>query len=321
MTLTYDQARELVRRSRYGTPRLGNNTHLHAVGADDYAVQYHSTYVVTIHRDGTYTLNTGGWDTVTTKDRIRGYSPARVSSEGGELHVWHASDPKTEPKIRPCRKCRGVGRVREPGRREYYEYAGWEYKRIFPPRIVLPRWAVCWNCGGTGQRDYGSKPMPVVFFDGIRVDSTGRVVDADQQARLREPIEVTLARNAVRMKAERAAWFKAHKLTPRNGEVRLFKAVRDDLRSANGGYYPIGGVTVAEDYSPDPHCGNGLHFSPTVAITRRYDQSATRFLACAVDVATLTAITDGYDAKAKARSCRVMYEVDEDGRRLPRRTS
>lgn len=319
MTLTHAQAKDLIRRGRNGSRRLGNNTYLYPVGADDYAVRFHATNVVTIHADGTYTLNTGGWDTVTTSQRINDYGPARVSSQNGERFIWHDGDPRTEPDIRACRKCHGAGRVREPGRRDYYEYSGgWNPRRIFPPKITLPRWAECRNCDGTGRKDYGSKPMSVIFYDGIKVDASGRVLDSHARARTNEPLEVTLARDAVRLKAVRAAWFKAHKLTPRNGEVRLFKAVRDDLRSANGGYYPVGGTTVAEDYDPAPHCGNGLHFSPTVETATRYDHAATRFLACAVDVATLTAIEDGYYAKAKARSCRVLYEVDQDGKRLRR---
>src|SRR5262249_27597834 len=61
---------------------LENNTRLIRCG-DDYAVVLHSTAVVTIHQDGTYTLRTGGWRTVTTKDRINKYSPARVYSTNG----------------------------------------------------------------------------------------------------------------------------------------------------------------------------------------------------------------------------------------------
>ena len=38
-----------------------------------YAVQFHATDVVTIHPDGTFEVNTGGWNTVTTWQRIHQY--------------------------------------------------------------------------------------------------------------------------------------------------------------------------------------------------------------------------------------------------------
>lgn len=39
------------------------------------AVTLHSTDVVTAHEDGTLTLNSGGWRTITTKDRINAWLP------------------------------------------------------------------------------------------------------------------------------------------------------------------------------------------------------------------------------------------------------
>lgn len=55
-------------------------------GMHDIAVSYHGTKVVTAHADGTFTLNSGGYRTPTTKDRINEYSPARVWQERG---VWY----------------------------------------------------------------------------------------------------------------------------------------------------------------------------------------------------------------------------------------
>ena len=63
---------------------IANNTRLMKRG-EDYAVRLHETDVVTIHGDDTYTLNTGGWRTVTTKERINRFSPACVYSD---RKVW-----------------------------------------------------------------------------------------------------------------------------------------------------------------------------------------------------------------------------------------
>src|SRR3989442_1552395 len=64
--MNYQQAAELLASARNkdnGKP-LENNTRLIAMG-NDFAVVLHSTAVVTIHADGTYTLRAGGWRTVT----------------------------------------------------------------------------------------------------------------------------------------------------------------------------------------------------------------------------------------------------------------
>jgi hypothetical protein len=332
MTITFSEAEALMRRSRSGRRRLGNNTYLYPRG-NGYAIRYHYTDVVTIHPDGTFTLSTGGWETTTTKQRINGYGPARVYSERGVWAVWSKNDPRTPPKLRTCRICSGAGRVVQPGYREYYEH-GWDdnggywHRPIFPPKITLSRWAECYHCNGTGQRDYGSKQMPVMFADGIRVDGDGEVINPAGLRRLNDPEEIRRQREAARQasrdaaEAERRAWL--HQATGRyrwirdnglaaaHGEVVMFKAVRDGLLSYHGTEYRIGATVTAEDYEPGAHCGGGLHFSPTVAGARSYDGGATRFLACAVDRRTLVVIGD----KAKARSCRVLHEVDELGEPL-----
>lgn len=340
MTITFSKAGELMRRSRSGRRRLGCNTYLYPRG-DSFAVRYHYTDVVTIHPDGTFTLSTGGWETSTTKQRINDYGPARVYSGGhGEWAVWTKTDPRTPPKMRKCRKCGGAGRVVQPGYRSYYE-SGWNehgqhwHRNIFPPVVTLSRWAECYNCDGTGQKDYGSKPMPVLFSDGIRVDGDGQVITEPgvHRDRLNDPVRVARLKAEARAAARRVAeaerlaaleaerhalyeqpggrywWIKDHELTAAHGEVIMFKAVNEDLYSRHGAWYQIGTTVTAPDYEPGAHCGGGLHFSPTVAGARSYDNSATRFLACAVDRRTMVVITD----KAKARSCRVLREVDENG--------
>ena len=86
--MNYTEAKTLLSRGRNGRRKVGNNTYLHAVD-DGIAVQLHATNVVIIHPDNTYTLNTGGWYTVTTKARINDFSPARVYSDKG---IWYVDD-------------------------------------------------------------------------------------------------------------------------------------------------------------------------------------------------------------------------------------
>lgn len=86
--LTFNECENLMARGRNGMKKLGNNTYLEEIVPGTFGVRLHGTYVVRIHRDGTYTLNSGGWRTVTTKQRINEYSPAKLFQE---KHVWYVS--------------------------------------------------------------------------------------------------------------------------------------------------------------------------------------------------------------------------------------
>ena len=83
--LTYENAMDLLYRGRNGKKKLTHNTYLHET-QDGVAVKLHNTDIVTIHRDDTYTLNSGGWQTVTTKARINEFSPARL---GQDMGIWY----------------------------------------------------------------------------------------------------------------------------------------------------------------------------------------------------------------------------------------
>ena len=66
--------------------KVANSTYLVRRG-DDIALRLHATDVVTLHPDGSITLDSGGWHTVTTKDRINQY--AWISQRNG---VWYLKD-------------------------------------------------------------------------------------------------------------------------------------------------------------------------------------------------------------------------------------
>jgi len=83
--MKFQEAIEQLRRGRGGKKKLANNTYLHET-QDGIAVRLHNTDIVTIHPDNTYTLNSGGWQTVTTKARINEFSPARLGQDKG---IWY----------------------------------------------------------------------------------------------------------------------------------------------------------------------------------------------------------------------------------------
>ena len=85
--MTHSEAYMMVRGKRGVMRRkVGNNTYAEILPDGSIGIMLHSTYVVKIHADGTYTLSNGGWQTPTTKDRINQYSPYKVYQRN---HTWY----------------------------------------------------------------------------------------------------------------------------------------------------------------------------------------------------------------------------------------
>ena len=80
----YATARAFLGGTKYERTVM-NNTVCHCVGvqyaygAEGYAIRYHATDVVTYWRDGTITINHGGWPTATTSLRFRSTFHARFT--------------------------------------------------------------------------------------------------------------------------------------------------------------------------------------------------------------------------------------------------
>jgi hypothetical protein len=86
--MNHAEAVKMVKGISYRTRRkVGNNTYAEILHDGSVGIMLHSTYVVKIHADNTYTLQTGGWQTSTTKDRINQYSPVRVYQRKYEWFV------------------------------------------------------------------------------------------------------------------------------------------------------------------------------------------------------------------------------------------
>ncbi len=86
---TIEEARTFLSEGRNKDSRpIACNTRIETRDGDAIAVLYHSTDVVTYYPDGTVVLNSGGWQTYTTKDRFNRFSPMQVWSEGSG--IWAA---------------------------------------------------------------------------------------------------------------------------------------------------------------------------------------------------------------------------------------
>lgn len=66
--------------------KIANNTFARDEANGDHIIRLHDTDIVIFHDDGTVTLNSGGWRTVTTKRRINQLLPAGwgVVQRGGK---------------------------------------------------------------------------------------------------------------------------------------------------------------------------------------------------------------------------------------------
>lgn len=94
--LAYATAFEMVhgrnrtRSGKYYKIKIAHNTYLErALGDPNVTVRLHDTAVVTIYPNGTYRLNSGGYRSATTKDRINKYAPVQVFQH---LGTWFTTD-------------------------------------------------------------------------------------------------------------------------------------------------------------------------------------------------------------------------------------
>ena len=118
-------------------------------------------------------------------------------------------------------------------------------------------------------------------------------------------------------RSDPATWCELNGIDVTDGRALVYKAVDADL-TAGHGYtptaYPIGETVTAPDWSKRAGCGRGLHFgrSPMAAAKHHRGDTGPRYLACEVDLTEVVVLDD----KIKARSCRVLREVDRHGREI-----
>ena len=86
--MNYAEAYALVagknnRKSR----KIDNNTRGYIEYDNSVSIELHSTKVVVLYPNGLVKLQSGGWMTPTTKDRMNKYSPVRVTQRKHEWYV------------------------------------------------------------------------------------------------------------------------------------------------------------------------------------------------------------------------------------------
>ena len=95
--ITYAECAELCSRNKGADWfKLANNTYVQpsSTCADSYEVKLHSTEIITVHSDGTYTLCTGGYNSITTCDRLNRLGPCPAFIRSGCIYVRNYLDQR-----------------------------------------------------------------------------------------------------------------------------------------------------------------------------------------------------------------------------------
>ena len=83
--LTFESCQAIIKNRP--TKKLANNTYL-AKKNEEYVVTLHHTDIIRINEKNEFVLNTGGWQSKTTKSRLNEYTKAGISQKGG---IWYIS--------------------------------------------------------------------------------------------------------------------------------------------------------------------------------------------------------------------------------------
>jgi hypothetical protein len=134
---------------------------------ENLAVRLHATNVVTYHPDGRITLDSGGWRTVTTKDRIDKYAPINLWTRNGQWFVgpnWNYTGAEAIYQdgmvINPDLSFSGVMSLKEAKaeqklRSEVRKYAKGYLAALKAGKVPAPSGGDCWYCSlkevGTGK--------------------------------------------------------------------------------------------------------------------------------------------------------------------------
>ena len=119
-------------------------------------------------------------------------------------------------------------------------------------------------------------------------------------------------------------WCAVHGVAVTDGMASLYKATDGDL-TAGHSYrpvrYDVGTEPVAPDFDARSKCGGGLHLSPTTGQATTYRSDASRWVRVEVpvgEIVPIPSLLSGAVAKCKVRTCRVVAEVDRNGREIAR---
>ena len=166
MSLTFDQADRILDSCPHlDCRKLTNNTYLRRLPDDDLAIKLHATDIIILHADNTYTLFSGGWQTVTTKERINRFTPARIWQKKFVWYMWPDDTPfydgiKVDAHGKPIlvEDNQAAAAVAEQDYLEKMINRMIGHMRKLP-KLPLPNTGDCFGCSMIGVNDKTSRPM------------------------------------------------------------------------------------------------------------------------------------------------------------------
>jgi hypothetical protein len=91
--MNYAEAVSMVHgKTKQKARKIGNNTYAEIESDNSVSVRLHGTAVVRFYPNGLVKLNSGGWRTSTTKNRINKYSPVKVYQKKYEWYLQNGAE-------------------------------------------------------------------------------------------------------------------------------------------------------------------------------------------------------------------------------------
>ena len=84
---SYSHLEQMIQASRHQEVKLCNNTVAHFLEDNRIGIRLHYTDVIIINQDNSYELHTRGFTTATTRDRLNGFSPAKIVQKDFTFYV------------------------------------------------------------------------------------------------------------------------------------------------------------------------------------------------------------------------------------------
>lgn len=154
--ITAQSAWSQARDKKAGKPIANNTRVLQRVLGDEvfYVVRLHTTDIVQYHADGRVVLSSGGWRTVTTKDRLNTHTDAVVWPDKGEWMLsWCGKDYFFADGItlHPDGSVTGAGSADDKAearkmRRDIKRYAAKYVALLLSGALPVPSGGDCWMC-------------------------------------------------------------------------------------------------------------------------------------------------------------------------------
>lgn len=164
MQYTYNELFEKLERNHkrgIDSKKVANNTYARLDSNGAIVIRYHDTDVVTLFYDGAIRLDSGGWKTLTTKERLNWFLPysIRVYQESG---IWYLSDNKEVYLFEDGLTISASGEITGAGslesvkeienlRKEIRKYCKRFAKAVINLEVGKPSGGDCWYCAMVTQ--------------------------------------------------------------------------------------------------------------------------------------------------------------------------